>query len=225
LCLSIRYIYKLFAITTPRDCTMKPFIKYGAIGLLSVGLSFAAGATAGLYYGVNGGYRYGYEDGINNRLNNKGNVKKGELAPDFHLKGLDGEVHSLSMYRGRPVIVNLWEAWYLPCREEMPEINKFAGDYAGKVAVLAVTRDDNHGQSKHAHYEDFVNSQGLESIKVLLDTAGKVDDDYEVEVLPTTFIIDSAGRVAASQRGMADFNEGGPVRKTIDDLLKTKVEK
>ncbi len=48
--------------------------------------------------------------------------KIGEEAPDFTAVSLDGQIVSLSDYRGQPVWINFWGAWCAPCRAEMPDI-------------------------------------------------------------------------------------------------------
>ena len=51
-----------------------------------------------------------------------GGPRTGELAPDFVLPDLDGNVQKLSNHRGRPVLVNLWATWCPPCLEELPNL-------------------------------------------------------------------------------------------------------
>src|SRR5687768_4665301 len=46
----------------------------------------------------------------------------GKQAPDFTLMTLDGTEVSLSQFGGKPVLINFWASWCLPCREEMPEL-------------------------------------------------------------------------------------------------------
>lgn len=60
-------------------------------------------------------------------------------APDFTL--LDGSEHRLADYRGRWLLVNYWAEWCEPCRQELPELARFAARYADAVSVLAVNFD------------------------------------------------------------------------------------
>lgn len=60
-------------------------------------------------------------------------------GPDFVL--LDGSEHRLTDYRGRWLVVNYWAEWCEPCRQELPELARFATRHAGSVAVLAVNFD------------------------------------------------------------------------------------
>ncbi len=115
----------------------------------------------------------------------------GFSAPDFSLKGLDGKTVKLSNLRGKPVFINFWASWCPPCKEEIPEIQKFYEKYQGRVEVLAVniTFNDkmpdilNILQADHATYP------------VLLDEDNNhpVADDYQVDGIPASFFVDKDG--------------------------------
>lgn len=64
-------------------------------------------------------------------------LEKGDQAPDFELKTLDGQTASLSDYQGKKVLVNFWATWCKPCRTEMPDLDAIRSEY-DQVEVLAV---------------------------------------------------------------------------------------
>lgn len=64
-------------------------------------------------------------------------LEKGDQAPDFELKTLDGQTASLSDYKGKKVLVNFWATWCKPCRTEMPDLDAIRSEY-DQVEVLAV---------------------------------------------------------------------------------------
>ena len=55
----------------------------------------------------------------------------GVSAPEFVAQDLDGQIHRLSDHRGSVVLVNIWATWCPPCRAEMPELDRLAGERAG----------------------------------------------------------------------------------------------
>src|SRR4051794_23785142 len=69
-----------------------------------------------------------FNEGIGN--NDDGNVglNIGNIAPDFQLQTINGESVQLSDYRGAHVILNFWNTWCVPCRTEMPDMEKFYQD-------------------------------------------------------------------------------------------------
>lgn len=120
-----------------------------------------------------------------------GKAVKGAQAPDFELIDLDGNPVRLTDFQGYVVVLNFWASWCPPCREEMPDLQKLATDYAGKgLRVLAV--NTTYADSPEAARK-FVAELGL-TLPVLLDETGKVTEEaYGVLGLPVSFWIDRKG--------------------------------
>lgn len=62
-------------------------------------------------------------------------------APDFTLTDQNGNIHTLSDYKGQTVFLNFWATWCPPCRSEMPEIQKLYEEFGyneGELVVLGI---------------------------------------------------------------------------------------
>jgi cytochrome oxidase Cu insertion factor (SCO1/SenC/PrrC family) len=103
-------------------------------------------------------------------------------AGDFTLATLDGNQASLSQFGGRPVLINFWASYCVPCRVEMPLIEQVAKQHP-KLVVLLVDERDSTGAAR-----TFVAGLKVRST-VLLDVDGKVGDAYRVDGLPTTVFV------------------------------------
>jgi thiol-disulfide isomerase/thioredoxin len=69
-------------------------------------------------------------------------LEVGRPAPDFKFPGLDGKMVSLSDYRGKVVLVNIWASWCPPCVDEMPSTEKLYNELKGEnFEILAVSID------------------------------------------------------------------------------------
>lgn len=112
----------------------------------------------------------------------------GKLAPDFELSSLDGQVVSLSDFRGKPVFLNFWATWCGPCRFEMPFIQEmYEGLSSEGLVVLAVNlRED------PARVREFVATFGF-TFPVLLAADPEVPLAYNIRGIPATFFIDENG--------------------------------
>lgn len=127
----------------------------------------------------------------------------GGQAPSFSLPTLQGG--TLTLPRGRPVIVNFFASWCPPCRAEWPQIRKAAPLLARQgIAILAI--DDTpseHGLSAVQRMA-FPPARGL---TILLDPTGMVYQQYLVRDLPTTVFIGSDGVIRRIAPGPETLSE------------------
>ncbi|MFN8464107.1 MAG: redoxin domain-containing protein [Caldilineaceae bacterium] len=124
------------------------------------------------------------EQGVQN-----GAFRVGDTAPNFWLQLEDGRYVRLSDLKGKPVVINFWATWCPPCRAEMPEFVKTAADE--DLVVLAV----NDGEDRKA-VEEFAAAFGM-TMPVVLDRDGMLNERYLVQGLPTTYFIDSQGKLSS----------------------------
>jgi peroxiredoxin len=117
---------------------------------------------------------------------------KPKFAEDFSLPTASGQTFKLSAQRGRPVFVNFWATWCPPCLEEMPALERLwrAQKSAGFV-MLAVTVDANPKLAT-----PFVERHGF-TFTVGFDPKMELANTYGVRALPSSFVIDRDGRLAA----------------------------
>jgi len=127
----------------------------------------------------------------------------GNVAPDFELNTIEGKSIRLSELRGKKVIVNFWATWCPPCREEMPAMQKFYEQYNEHVEVLAVNLTSQDSREK---IKPFAEEYGI-TFPIVLDVKGKVLKMYEIEPIPTTYIIDSKGIIREKIIGPMTFNQ------------------
>ena len=136
----------------------------------------------------------------------KGNTLVGEVrgqqAPDFELKALDGRTIRLSDYRGKAVVLNFWATYCGPCKIEMPWFEELQKQYASQgLVVLGVAMDDSQDD-----VEKFVKEMGVHYTIVMGREA--VADAYGgVQLLPGTFYIDRNGKIVERIFGLAGHGD------------------
>ncbi len=120
-------------------------------------------------------------------------------APGFRVALLDGgsfDLAELIESGPRPVVVNLWASWCLPCRTEMPEISAFASAHPD-VAVIGVSVQDTEAAAR-----EFANEVPVSYPLAMGNPA--FEAAYPWLGLPATYVIDSSGVVAVLHNGIVD---------------------
>lgn len=125
-------------------------------------------------------------------------ISIGSPAPELTLRDLQGAPHRLSDYRGARVLVNFWASWCVPCREEMPALDRAAAD---GLTVIGIAMDDPDRvraflAAHPVHYPVLLGELDAPSSAQQL---GDLD-----QVLPYSVLLDADGRVLQARRGELD---------------------
>ena len=125
-------------------------------------------------------------------------------APDFALKDANGATVKLSDYKGKVLILDFWATWCGPCKIEIPWFIEFEQTYKDKgFSVVGVSMDeDGWNVVKPYIQERKVNYRILLGTEQVGQLYGGVDS------LPTTFLIDRAGKIAAVHIGLETGKDG-----------------
>lgn len=114
-------------------------------------------------------------------------AEEGRAAPNFTLETLDGELLTLSDFRGEPVVLNFWASWCGPCRQETPALQQFAEENPG-VRVIGVNQQEQTSDAR-----EFAEEFGV-TYPLPLDRTGAVSQGFRVNRgLPVTFFIGADG--------------------------------
>ncbi|MEX2571840.1 MAG: TlpA disulfide reductase family protein [Gemmatimonadota bacterium] len=119
-----------------------------------------------------------------------GNVEVGGPAPGYSAVDLAGDSVRLSASDGRPVLLNVWATWCLPCRTEIPELQLLHSRYgANGLRVIGVSVD---GRGRQEVVRQFAESLGV-SYAIWHDPGYVVGTRFRTVGIPTTFLIDGDG--------------------------------
>ncbi len=128
----------------------------------------------------------------------------GREAPDFEVKGLDGQTYRLSDFRGRPVWINFWATWCPPCRAENPDIQEVYEANADKgLVILALSI----GESTET-VRGYVQRTKL-TYTVGLDQTTEIAARYRIVGIPTHYFVDKDGIIR-------DWRIGSMSKKTME---------
>ncbi|MBM7569783.1 thiol-disulfide oxidoreductase ResA [Aquibacillus albus] len=140
---------------------------------------------------------------VSNFNKDKAVIGVSDVAPNFVLHQMNGkeETLELSGLEGKGVMLNFWATYCKPCEEEMPYMESLYPEYSEKgVEIVAVSVD-----ATKLVIDRFIDKYEL-SFPVLHDNNGQVMDAYNIGPLPTTFFINSEGKVVEKIEGALTLN-------------------
>ncbi len=121
---------------------------------------------------------------------------RNQIAPDFELKTTSGEDFKLSENVGKKIIVlNFFATWCGPCREEMPELNRYFNEHKSE-SFLLVGIDS---EEKQDRVDGFLKDLKIDFPAGIDD--GPIQKQYGVTAFPTTVLIGVDGKVQFYESG------------------------
>ena len=133
-------------------------------------------------------------------------AKESAPMPNVVFEGAGGAPRRLADYRGKTVLLNLWATWCIPCREEMPALDRLQRELGGEAfEVVAVNIDTNRLERR----QPFLDSIGVKSLAFYADPKAEVFQALraagKVEGLPTTWLIGKDGCEIGVMAAKADW--------------------
>jgi peroxiredoxin len=115
---------------------------------------------------------------------------------DFTLTELRGKTWTLKQQRGKVVVVNFWATWCPPCRKEMPDLETLYKQFKDQGLVILAISDEDAGKVGPFIAEQMV------TYPILLDPGRKVNELFQIEGIPKTFVYDRGGKLVAQSIDM-----------------------
>lgn len=130
---------------------------------------------------------------------------------NWKLNDKEGNVFDFNDTKGKVVLVNFWATWCPPCVAEMPSLQELYDDYGDKIEFLLVAHDEKE------KVQEFLLKQGYDfPIYFERDTTYEM---FKSENIPTTYVINSTGKIVIEKTGAADWNSK-KTRSFLDKLIK-----
>lgn len=139
-------------------------------------------------------------------------VEAGSKAPEFRAVPVAlsaahgasaGGTKTIADYKGQVVLLNIWATWCMPCRSEMPSLERLQRVMGPEGLRIVAVSIDNPGMERAIR--DFANELGLD-FEILYDATGRIRDDYQSSGVPETFIIGKDGVIRKRVIAATDWN-------------------
>lgn len=132
-------------------------------------------------------------------------------APPFKLIDLDNKLHTLEDYKGKPLIVNFWATWCRPCRDELPAFNRAWSKVKDQdIQMLAI----NIGEEPTTVFS-FIQQYPIDFL-VLLDPLSDELANWQMNGLPTTYVLNYKGEVVYQAIGEREWDNDELLTKVLE---------
>ena len=125
-------------------------------------------------------------------------------VPNFSYPDINGKVVSLSDFKGKVLLVNIWATWCAPCVKEFPSMKGLVEHFKGEVAILAISHD-----KYREDIDSFIKTFGglPEDFVVVWDKDKSISKLFGTEVLPETYILSKEQKLLRKIAGETVWNE------------------
>ena len=122
-------------------------------------------------------------------------TRSGGQAADFTYPDVNGKMVSLSDFKGKVVLVDVWATWCGPCKREIPHLIQLEKEMRGTdLVVLGVSVDETKDKQK---WLNFVKEKGLAGVQLLAGGWTKITKDYKINGIPRFMVFDKKGNVVS----------------------------
>ncbi|HJU19236.1 MAG TPA: TlpA disulfide reductase family protein [Stellaceae bacterium] len=130
-------------------------------------------------------------------------LTKPKPLSELHFVNGDGKTMTFADFRGRVVLLNLWATWCVPCRKEMPALDRLQAKLGGPEFQVVPLSIDRGGLPA---IKAFYRKLGLKSLGIYNDPSGNATSELGAIGIPTTLLVDRKGREIGRKVGPAEWD-------------------
>jgi len=143
-------------------------------------------------------------------------VRVGEPAPPLAAQSADGQWQRLQDYRGQVVYVDFWASWCAPCRQAMPQYERWSRQWSARgLRVIGVNVDTERDAALRALKRNPV------SFTVVFDPQGIWPERFGLPTMPSAYLIDRRGIVRHVHAGFR-MQDLAALETLIEQMLQEK---
>ena len=129
-------------------------------------------------------------------------------VPEFEFTDGEGHARTLTDFRGKVVLLNIWATWCLPCRKEMPTLDRLQAALGGDDFAVVPLSIDRGGVERVKKFFDEI---GVQHLAIYVDSSRTANSALDVFGLPATLLVDRQGRELGRLTGPAEWDAPGMI--------------
>jgi cytochrome c-type biogenesis protein len=122
-------------------------------------------------------------------------------APKYGALTLDGKPTSLESFQGKPILINVWATWCVPCRQEMPALESLYNKFSNQSLQIVGVSIDGPGTAQRI--KSFIDRMGI-TYTILHDPDDKFSRAFRTIGVPESFLINANGKIVHTWKGPFD---------------------
>jgi len=139
-------------------------------------------------------------------------IADGYYAPSFSGVNIDGRVVTLNDFKGKPVYIDVWATWCVPCRKEIPYLKALEEEYGTRIHFVSISIDKNK-----AAWENMIKKDGINGVQLHYNGCERFMNDYMIKGIPRFILLDREGRIVSAN---ATRPSDPKTKKLLESLLK-----
>lgn len=139
-----------------------------------------------------------------------------ETVYEFEFTDIDGNVHKLSDYRGKPVYLRVWASWCSVCISSLDSLDQLAGE-AEDFEVLSVVMPSLSGEMSAEDFTQWYKELGYENLTVLLDPDAQIVYDFGINAFPSQIMFDAQGHIVYGFVGLMSSDQ---ITDAMENIIK-----
>jgi thiol-disulfide isomerase/thioredoxin len=142
-------------------------------------------------------------------------------VPELQFQDGHGNPRVLSDFRGKTILLNIWATWCVPCREEMPTLDRLQQKLGGPAfEVVALSIDADGTAAVRRFFEEI----GIRSLAVYVDPSMQATEKLRIVGVPTTLLIDREGRELWRKSGPAQWDSPDVIRSLRGQMSEERAD-
>lgn len=126
-----------------------------------------------------------------------GYMGAGQPAIDFTYPDIDGKMVSLSDFKGKVVVVDVWATWCGPCKKEIPHLKKLEKEMEGRQDIVFLVVSVDKAKDKNT-WKEMIKSEQLGGIHLFADGFSAIAESYQITAIPRFMVFDKCGNIVST---------------------------